>query len=213
MATIRPMRPTDLMRISCTNLDHLTETYNIGFYLEYLTKWPELCQIIEGIDGEIEGYSAFPHAQLSSKSYTHTNTPTVLGKLESSPYKPPISPYKPSTTGVQYPNYLPWHGHITALTVAPSARRLGHATALSSALERSSDAANAWFVDLFVRTTNEIAKELYRKMGYSVYRVVKDYYNDGEDALDMRKSCSRDAKGECVRGDGEAHEVSPEEVW
>jgi N-terminal acetyltransferase B complex catalytic subunit len=58
MATIRPMRPTDLMRISCTNLDHLTETYNIGFYLEYLTKWPELCQIIEGIDGEIEGYSA-----------------------------------------------------------------------------------------------------------------------------------------------------------
>lgn len=59
MATIRPMRPSDLLRISCTNLDHLTETYNIGFYLEYLTKWPELCQIIEGIDGEIEGYSKY----------------------------------------------------------------------------------------------------------------------------------------------------------
>jgi N-terminal acetyltransferase B complex catalytic subunit len=68
-------------------------------------------------------------------------------------------------------------------------------------------------VDLFVRRTNEIAKELYRKMGYSVYRVVKDYYNDGEDALDMRKSCSRDAKGECVRMDGEKWEVSAEEVW
>ncbi|RAR10859.1 acyl-CoA N-acyltransferase [Stemphylium lycopersici] len=193
MAAIRPMRPEDLLRISSTNLDHLTETYNIGFYLEYLTKWPELCQIIEGMDGEIEGY--------------------ILGKLESSPYQPPISPYKPSTTGVEYPNYLPWHGHITALTVAPSARRLGHATALSSALERSSDAADAWFVDLFVRATNEIAKELYRKMGYSVYRVVKDYYNDGEDALDMRKSCSRDKKGECVRVDGEKWEVSAEEVW
>jgi N-terminal acetyltransferase B complex catalytic subunit len=51
------MRPNDLFRISTTNLDHLTETYNIGFYLEYLTKWPELCQIIEGIDGNIEGYS------------------------------------------------------------------------------------------------------------------------------------------------------------
>lgn len=61
MATIRPMRPNDLLRISSTNLDHLTETYNIGFYLEYLTKWPELCQIIEGIDGEIEGYSRLPH--------------------------------------------------------------------------------------------------------------------------------------------------------
>lgn len=64
-----------------------------------------------------------------------------------------------------------------------------------------------------MRSTNEIAKELYRKMGYSVYRVVKEYYNDGEDALDMRKSCSRDAKGECVRTDGEKWEVSAEEVW
>jgi N-terminal acetyltransferase B complex catalytic subunit len=52
------MRPNDLLLISCTNLDHLTETYNIGFYMEYLTKWPELCQVIEGIDGKIEGYSA-----------------------------------------------------------------------------------------------------------------------------------------------------------
>ena len=41
------MRPDDLLHFSSTNLDHLTETYNIGFYLEYLTKWPELCQVIE----------------------------------------------------------------------------------------------------------------------------------------------------------------------
>jgi N-terminal acetyltransferase B complex catalytic subunit len=60
MATIRPMRPNDLLLISSTNLDHLTETYNISFYMEYLTKWPELCQVIEGIDGDIEGYSMCP---------------------------------------------------------------------------------------------------------------------------------------------------------
>jgi len=47
----------DLLSFNPCNLDHLTETYNIGFYMEYLTKWPELCQIIEGIDGQIEGYS------------------------------------------------------------------------------------------------------------------------------------------------------------
>jgi N-terminal acetyltransferase B complex catalytic subunit len=57
MAKVRPMTHSDLLRISSTNLDHFTETYNIGFYLEYLTKWPELCQIIEGQDDEIEGYS------------------------------------------------------------------------------------------------------------------------------------------------------------
>jgi N-terminal acetyltransferase B complex catalytic subunit len=125
----------------------------------------------------------------------------------------PTGTYSPSTTGSSHPNYLPWHGHITALTVAPSARRLGHATTLSTALEHSSDAANAWFVDLFVRASNEIAKELYRKMGYSVFRVVKEYYNDGEDALDMRKSLSKDRKGECVRADGERFEVEAQDVW
>lgn len=139
--------------------------------------------------------------------------PTVLGKLESSPYSPPLTPYSPTTTGVEYPNYLPWHGHITALTVAPSARRLGHATALSSALERSSDAANAWFVDLFVRASNEIAKELYRKMGYTVYRRVVDYYNDGEDAFDMRKPLSRDKEKGTIRENGEECRVTAEDVW
>jgi N-terminal acetyltransferase B complex catalytic subunit len=57
MSTIRPMRPNDLFRISSTNLDPLTETYHCGFYLEYLTKWPDLCRVIEGVDGKIEGYS------------------------------------------------------------------------------------------------------------------------------------------------------------
>lgn len=65
------MRPNDLLRISTTNLDHLTETYNIGFYLEYLTKWPELCQVIEGVDGEIEGYSMlFPTVQILPRKRT-----------------------------------------------------------------------------------------------------------------------------------------------
>jgi N-terminal acetyltransferase B complex catalytic subunit len=58
------MRTTDLLRISTTNLDPLTETYSISFYLEYLTKWPDLCRVIEGIDGEIEGYSKLYHQLL-----------------------------------------------------------------------------------------------------------------------------------------------------
>lgn len=100
--------------------------------------------------------------------------------------------------------------------MSPTARRLGHATRLSASLETASDANDAWFVDLFVRSTNEIAKELYRKMGYSVYRRVVGYYGDGEDAFDMRKPCKRDKGRECVRGEGEDGEeirVRPEDVW
>lgn len=51
------MRPADLFHISSTNLDPLTETYHLGFYMEYLTRWPDLCRVVEGVNGEIEGYS------------------------------------------------------------------------------------------------------------------------------------------------------------
>lgn len=59
------MMPMDLLKMSQTNLDHLTETYNIGFYMEYLTKWPHLCRVIEGYDGQIEGYSMSLRAHMA----------------------------------------------------------------------------------------------------------------------------------------------------
>ena len=76
-------------------------------------------------------------------------------------------PYDPSLKHYQkkHPNYLPWHAHITCLTVAPGARRRGYATQLSKALEQVGDEQNCWFVDLFVRVENVAAIELYRKMG------------------------------------------------
>ena len=133
-----------------------------------------------------------------------------MGKVESSP-----DAYKFSE------HYLPWHAHITALTVAPEARRLGIGKILTEQLEAAADVHNAWFMDLFVRRSNIRAINFYRGMGYSVYRVVKDYYGDhatdptrhGEDTFDMRKPMKRDTKGRHVRDDGEGHEVYPEDVW
>jgi hypothetical protein len=56
MSTVRPMTAMDLFKFNPCNLDHLTETYNVTFYLEYLSKWPHLCRVIEGHNGQIEGY-------------------------------------------------------------------------------------------------------------------------------------------------------------
>jgi N-terminal acetyltransferase B complex catalytic subunit len=44
-----------------------------------------------------------------------------------------------------------------------------------------------FFVDLFVRASNNVAIEMYRKLGYDIYRTVNKYYsssldNSGEDA-------------------------------
>ena len=40
---------------------------------------------------------------------------------------------------------------------------------------------NAFFVDLYVRTDNELAVSLYRKLQYSVYRHILEYYGPGHD--------------------------------
>ncbi|KAK1003512.1 N-alpha-acetyltransferase 20 [Friedmanniomyces endolithicus] len=194
-STARPMTPMDLLKFNPCNLDHLTETYNIGFYLDYFTKWPNLCKVIENETGQIEAY--------------------ILGKVEASPFPAPIEPYDPSLKIYQkkFSNYLPWHAHITCLTVAPSARRLGHATKLSEALEQVGDEQDAWFVDLFVRVENEAAIKLYEKMGYSIYRRITGYYNDGSDAFDMRKPLKRDKQRKTVRPNGENIKVDPSEVW
>ena len=59
---------------------------------------------------------------------------------------------------------------------------------------------DAYFVDLFVRPSNEIALKMYDRLGYSVYQTVDRYYsgttaNKAEDAYDMRKSLKRDPTG------------------
>ncbi|KAL7813491.1 acyl-CoA N-acyltransferase [Trichoderma gracile] len=190
MTTFRRFRPDDVNKFSKCNLDPLTETYELSFYLQYYAKWPSLFQVCEDAEGNIVGY--------------------IMGKVESSP-----DAYKYSE------HYLPWHAHITALTVAPEARRQGIGKILVEQLEAAADAHNAWFMDLFVRSSNAKAIAFYKELGYSVFRVVKDYYGehatdpdkDSEDAFDMRKSMKRDAKHEHVRDDGEKHEVHPEDVW
>lgn len=118
------------------------------------------------------------------------------------------------------PHYLPWHGHITALTIAPQYRRLGYARLLTRALEEACDKQNAYFVDLFVRESNTSAIKLYESLGYSVFRRVVDYYSDdiggsmkGEDAFDMRIALSRDKKKEHIRENGREHHVTAEDVF
>jgi N-terminal acetyltransferase B complex catalytic subunit len=136
----------------------------------------------------------------------------IMGKLEASPAYMSYSEHA-----------LPWHGHITALTVAPTARRLGLARVLSQSLETASDNADAYFVDLFVRKSNKIAIGLYTGLGYKTFRRVLEYYSDdptpgappgrGEDALDMRKRLKRDKTGKHERENGENFTVNPEDVW
>ena len=89
-----------------------------------------------------------------------------------------------------------WHGHVTAVTVAPESRRLGLAGKLMHFLEDvSENIPDGYFVDLYVRISNLAAINMYKKLGYVIYRQVIGYYSGTEDAYDMRKALPRDGPG------------------
>ena len=97
-----------------------------------------------------------------------------------------------------------WHGHVSGVTVAPEFRRQGLARMLMNYLEEITiKRHNAWFVDLFVRASNDVAVGMYQNLGYSLFRRVKNYYGGGadekkEDAFDMRKPMPRDTEKETL---------------
>lgn len=65
-------------------------------------------------------------------------------------------------------------------------------------LEHVSDQVyKGYFVDLYVRCTNQIAITMYEGLGYSVYRRVREYYG----SLGLGKSAkdAEDAFGENIR--------------
>lgn len=57
MSYIRRAGPMDLLSLNLTNLDPLTENYDIGFYLNYLMRWPSLFSVVQDRDAGIVGYS------------------------------------------------------------------------------------------------------------------------------------------------------------
>lgn len=91
-----------------------------------------------------------------------------------------------------------WHGHVTALSVSPDYRRLGLAATLMKFLEDVSEKKRCFFVDLFVRVSNQIAINMYHQLGYIVYRTVLEYYSGDENAYDMRKALKRDVDKKSV---------------
>lgn len=99
MTSLRLFTALDLLKFNNINLDPLTETYSISFYLTYLARWPDYFYLTLDHTGKQMGY--------------------VMGKAEGKDKN--------------------WHGHVTALTVAPEFRRMGLAAQLMNILEEVSD--------------------------------------------------------------------------
>ena len=98
------------------------------------------------------------------------------------------------------------HGHITSLAVLRSHRKLGLATKLMRAAERSMvDSFGARYVSLHVRRSNRAAIHLYTNtLGFKIHDIEAKYYAD-RCARARRRGRARDearAGRRCVRGEG-----------
>ncbi|KAJ9445648.1 putative N-acetyltransferase complex ARD1 subunit [Diplonema papillatum] len=89
-----------------------------------------------------------------------------------------------------------WHAHVSAVSVAPESRRIGLGAQLMECLENiATKVDRAYFIDLFVRKSNEVAINMYKQFGYIIFRTVTGYYQGpplNEDGIDMRKALERD---------------------
>ena len=73
--------------------------------------------------------------------------------------------------------------HMESLIVAPSARRLGLASALMSAVEAQAAARGCDRVHLEVRKDNHVSLALQFRRGYQVLEELPGYYSDGADGF------------------------------
>jgi N-terminal acetyltransferase B complex catalytic subunit len=147
MTTLRRFTCDDLFKFTNVNTDIFTETvyfflcsflclflftqYSLGFYMEYLSHWPECCMAAISPMGRMMGYCIFAIFQLILFTFCvhSTFTKLVLGKVEGSST---ITPGQPKT-GV----CASLHGHVTAVTVAPEYRTIGLASAFMNCLENT----------------------------------------------------------------------------
>ncbi|KPV76098.1 uncharacterized protein RHOBADRAFT_53088 [Rhodotorula graminis WP1] len=185
MSLLRPFSALDLFEFNAINLDVWTETYGVSYYLSYLMHWGDLFSVVESAGGdgrEVNMSAASAQGGTSSTGGFGGGEGGglmgyVMGKTEG--------------------RGRDWHGHVSAITVSPQHRRLGLASMMMDLLEKVSEQEEGWFVDLFVRQSNNLAIGLYESLGYMIYRRVRGYYGGGpgekdEDAFDMRKALPRD---------------------
>uniref|UniRef100_U5EMW1 N-alpha-acetyltransferase 20 n=1 Tax=Corethrella appendiculata TaxID=1370023 RepID=U5EMW1_9DIPT len=77
MTTLRPFTCDDMFKFNKVNLDPLTETYCLSFYMQYLAHWPEFFQVAESPNGEIMGYIMGKAAGHGENWHSHVTALTV----------------------------------------------------------------------------------------------------------------------------------------
>lgn len=186
MTSLVPFQATDLLELNAINLDPLTENYNAGFYLEYLTQWPSLCFLSKEFDsfsgymlGKTEGKGELWHTHITAVTvnphYRRIGLASYLcSNLEY------ITDNKPHKT-----EFIDLFVKVTNLLAIQLYEKLGYS--------------------VYRRVIGYYGGE---NDEYPTYQTKND---DNKDAYDMRKAMERN-KGKSVRKDGKEHRCLPHEI-
>jgi len=82
-------------------------------------------------------------------------------------------------------------GHIISLAVDKKYRKKGVGKKLVDHAITLFERCNVKEIKLEVRIGNRGARKFYRKIGFEEKEIIKDYYEDGEDAVIMKKEVNK----------------------
>lgn len=82
----------------------------------------------------------------------------------------------------------PGFDDLASLAIHPGYRRRGVGAALLAETERRMKAYGVNVIHLEVRKTNRVGLAFWQKMGFVPFGVLPGFYEDGEDAIRMKKS-------------------------
>jgi len=152
--------------MQAANLHNLPENYAMKFWIYHALTWPQISFVAEDHKRRIVGY--------------------VLAKIDNENENDTVSSKNDKESEIR--------GHINSISVLRSSRRLGLAKKLMLlSQEAMFTIYKASTVTLHVRRSNLAAIGLYKdSLGFTVQKIEKGYYGDGEDALSMQL-CLTDA--------------------
>jgi N-terminal acetyltransferase B complex catalytic subunit len=108
--------------------------YNLGFYLQYLATWPEYCTVAADPTGRTMAYSTH-HLNYNCSLHSHLSDLSLRVWWT---WSADLTDWRHTVLGKAEGRGTDWHGHVTAVTVAPEYRRLGLGERLMSLLEHVS---------------------------------------------------------------------------
>ncbi|RCK55863.1 N-terminal acetyltransferase B complex catalytic subunit NAT3 [Candida viswanathii] len=186
MTSIKPFQLEDLFELNPVNLDPLTENFNILFYSQYLTEWPQLFyKSVETPDCAASGYMmAKTEGQLSKKEWhTHITAVTVSDEYRRIGLASRLCLELENLTLVQDTLFIDLFVKVTNTLGRILYEKLGYS--------------------VYRRVVGYYGREM---------PVDRNKIDDDIDAFDMRKLLPRDKENETIREHGEKVYVLPNEV-